>query len=123
MNNITVTGNVGKVELKQIGDTALLSFSVASDRNYQKDRNNKVTDWFNCDIWGKRAEGLAKVLTKGCGVAVVGEMQSNKKDDKTYWQINVANVDIIRWADKDKLEDAGVDFESDVDFDSDKIPF
>ena len=122
MNNITVTGNVGKVELKTVGGNSLLNFSVASERNYQKDRNNKVVDWFNCSVWGKRADGLAKVLKKGCGVAVIGEIQSTKKDDKTFWNLNVDNVDIIRWA-KDQEETPFANNEDELSDLSGNIPF
>lgn len=106
INNITIAGNIGRSELKQVGDTALLNFSIAVERSYQKDKNNKVVDWFNCSLWGKRATALEQYLVKGCGVAVSGEMQSNQKEDKIYWNINVNQVDIIRWADKkDKIKE------------------
>lgn len=112
MNNITIAGNIGRSELKDVNGTALLSFSVAVERSYQKDKDNKVTDWFNCSLWGKRATALEEYLVKGCGVAVSGEMQSNKKDDKTYWNINVNDISIMKWP-----EDGGNGNTEEVDSD------
>jgi len=120
MNNITIAGNIGRSELRDVNGTSLLSFSVAVERSYQKDKDNKVTDWFNCSLWGKRAEALQGYLKKGAKVCVSGEMQSNKKEEKTYWNININDVSIMKWPEDGKTVDED-EFKS-VEAD-DSIPF
>jgi hypothetical protein len=62
MNNITVAGPLGKdAELRNLSDgTSVLSFSVADSQGREK-----PTIWWNCSLFGKRAESLQQYLTKG----------------------------------------------------------
>lgn len=64
---------------------AVLTFNLISDRMYQKDYSNKATDIIKCTIFGKRAEGLSKVLTKGYLVTGHGELQCNRDDNNITW--------------------------------------
>ena len=73
MNKITATGRIGKdaeVRFTNSGDP-IASFSLASDVGFG---DKKTTNWFNCSIWGKRAEALAPHLTKGKQVTVFGTL-------------------------------------------------
>jgi len=99
MNVITIAGNIGQSELKEIGGNALLEFSLAVKKNYSKDKNND-TQWFSCSLWGKRATALAQHLVKGAGIVVSGEMQLNydKEKKKGFPKVNVDSVDIMKWA-------------------------
>ena len=99
MNVITISGNIGSSELKEISGNQLLEFSLAVKKNYVKDKNND-TEWFYCSLWGKRATSLAQYLVKGAGVVVSGEMQLNydKEKKKGFPKVNVNDVDIIKWA-------------------------
>ncbi len=99
MNNITISGNVGNAELKEVKGTALLEFSLAVKKNYAKDKNND-TEWFKCTLWGKRASALAQYIVKGAGLVVSGEMQINYNPEKKtcYPSVNVDQVDIMKWA-------------------------
>lgn len=79
MNSITVAGNLGRdAELKylQNGD-AILSFSVGDDP-----RRDKPVMWWNCSIYGKRAEALAPYLKKGTAVAVSGSLSKREYTDR-----------------------------------------
>jgi hypothetical protein len=44
-------------------------------------------------------------------------IEYDKEKQKTYTDVKVDKLEMIKWADKDKLEDAGVDFASDVEDD------
>ena len=48
-------------ELTSIGmnNTPKLTFSIAVERAYQKDKNNKVVDYIDCEVLGNRANALA----------------------------------------------------------------
>lgn len=85
MNKIIIIGNVGQdAELRDVGSTTVLSFSVATTEKW-KDKNGERqerTDWHNVSLWGKRAEALAKYVTKGTRVAVEGRVQYRQYEDR-----------------------------------------
>lgn len=79
MNSITIAGSLGRdCELKTLssGDS-VAGFSVADSKG--KDQG---TIWWNCELWGKRADSLAKYLTKGQAVTVSGSITENEWTDK-----------------------------------------
>ena len=78
MNVITIAGNLGKDgELKyfQSGKVAF-KFSVADSEG-----RDKPTIWWQCSMWGKRAESIAELLQKGSRVTVVGRITENVYTD------------------------------------------
>lgn len=79
MNSITITGNLGKdAELRSLNDgTAVLSFSVADNQG-----KDKPSIWWNCSLFGRRAESLQQYLTKGQQVTVVGSVSEREWTDK-----------------------------------------
>lgn len=79
MNNITVAGQLGKDAEQRFlpnGD-AVTSFSVADSQG-----KDKPTIWWNCSLFGKRAEALTQYLTKGQSVTVVGNVSQREFTDK-----------------------------------------
>lgn len=79
MNSITITGNLGKdCESRSLQDgTPIASFSVADSQG-----KDKPTIWWNCSLFGKRAEVLAQYLTKGQQVTVIGTVSEREWTDK-----------------------------------------
>ena len=80
MNSITVAGQLGRdAELRYLpnGD-AVAGFSVADSQG-----KDKPTIWWNCQIFGKRAESLSQYLTKGQSVTVSGNITERMYTDKT----------------------------------------
>lgn len=75
MINLTIVGNVGSADLKQVGDTSVLNFTVASNRRYTNNAGEKVeeTTWVRVAIWGKYAQAMAPHITKGKAVAVIAD--------------------------------------------------
>lgn len=79
MNVITVAGTLGKdSELKQLnsGDY-ICNFSVADSQG-----RDKPTIWWNCGLYGKRAESLSQYLVKGQAVTVSGTVSEREWTDK-----------------------------------------
>ena len=79
MNSITVAGTLGKdSEMKKMpnGD-ALCNFSVADSQG-----KDKPTIWWNCSLYGKRAEALSQYLVKGQAVTVSGTVSEREWTDK-----------------------------------------
>lgn len=94
MNVITVAGTLGKdAELKKMpnGD-AICNFSVADSQG-----RDKPTIWWNCGLYGKRAESLSQYLTKGQAVTVTGsvsEREWTSKDGEKRKSMDVRVSDV-----------------------------
>ena len=79
MNSISVSGNIGKdCEMRFLpnGDP-VCSFSVADSMG-----KDKATIWWNCSLFGKRAEALSQYLVKGQQVTVIGNVTEREWTDK-----------------------------------------
>jgi single-strand DNA-binding protein len=82
MNNLSITGRLTRdSEQRYLPDgTAVLSFSVANNTGYG---DKQKTDYFNCSLFGKRADGkLHEYLRKGQEVAISGEVSLNEYQTK-----------------------------------------
>ena len=93
MNSITIAGQLGRdAELRYLpnGDP-VASFSVADSEG-----QNKPTIWWRCSLFGKRGESLAKYLTKGQAVTVVGKITEREyeKDGATMKAMDVRVQDV-----------------------------
>lgn len=91
MKQITIAGRLGKdAELRRTqGGDPVLSFPVAVDDGYGE---RKSTMWFDCTVWGKRAEALSSHLVKGMAVAVSGDLGKREHDGKTYLTVRVSEL-------------------------------
>ena len=79
MNNLTVAGQLGRdAEIRFLpnGDP-VANFSIADSQGKDKD-----AIWWNCQLFGKRAESLAQYLTKGQSVTITGSVSQRKYTDK-----------------------------------------
>jgi len=79
MNNLTIAGQLGRdaeVRFLPNGDP-VANFSVADSQGKDKD-----AIWWNCQLFGKRAESLAQYLTKGQSVTITGSVSQRKYIDK-----------------------------------------
>lgn len=95
---LMILGRLGRdLELNGSGQSARGSFSVATDRS-KKNRDGeweKETQWFNCTVWGKRAESLAPHMLKGTAVFVEGEVREyQKKDGSMGWGVDVKDIQL-----------------------------
>lgn len=81
MNSITFDGRLAAdAELRYTpSGEPVLSFRVASDIGYG---DKKTTNWFQCQIWGKRGESLKQYLAKGQQVTVYGQLTLREWQDK-----------------------------------------
>lgn len=78
MNSVAISGNIGKdPELRaSASGTSILSFSVAVNERIKKgDEWTDYTNWVDVVVFGKRAESLGNILTKGMKVAVAGKLR------------------------------------------------
>ena len=79
MNNICIAGTVGNSEVRYLNNgDPVLQFSVADSQG-----KDKPTLWWNCTLWGKRAESLGNFVQKGGKVTVTGTVVEEHYTDKS----------------------------------------
>jgi len=100
LNNIQIHGRLTKdPEMRQTqSGVSVCNFTVAVDRNYTRQGEDRQTDFFDCVGWRGLADMICKYFNKGKEIVLSGEMQSRKWQDKdgnnrTSWEIQVGNVD------------------------------
>lgn len=96
MNTLSLTGRVGRdAELLDAGGTPVLNFPVATDTGFG---DRKKTMWLNAALWGKRAQAMAEMLSKGQFVALTGELSQREyeKDGqtRTSLELRVNEIDL-----------------------------
>jgi single-strand DNA-binding protein len=136
LNRVMLLGNLGAdPELRMTGSgQAVLNLRLATSESYldkDKARQERV-EWHAIVVWGKRAEGLGKILRKGDRIFVEGGLRTSSYDDrdgnKRYKTEVVAQHVILngkpvagaRPAPNDDAEPTGPGARS---FDDDDIPF
>ena len=132
MNKVILSGRVTRdAELGYIPNVGVpkLSFSLAVERNYQKDKNNKKVDFINCEQLGKHTENLCQYVTKGKQILVEGELNIDnyEKDGekRSFTKVKVDRLEFLSNATTEKKTNTDTleftDFQE-VDNDED-IPF
>ena len=130
MNKILLTGRLTKdAELNYIGATGTpkMSFTLAVERNYQKDKNNKKVDFINCEMLGQHTEKLSQYVTKGKAILVEGELnidQYTKDDEKrSFTKVKVDRLEFLAGNsnNENKVNANTLEFQQ-ID-DNDDIPF
>jgi single-strand DNA-binding protein len=91
MQVATLAGNLGKdAEFKTTqGGDQFCRFTVAVTTGWG---DRKATTWWDVTRWGKGADKLADMLTKGTKVCVVGEVSTREHEGKTYLQLRADHV-------------------------------
>ncbi len=82
MNTVVLVGRLGQdPEIKYFDSGSVKAkFSIAVDRNFSKE--NKETDWFNIEVWGRQAEFVSEWVKKGSLVSVTGQLEVQKWTDQ-----------------------------------------
>ena len=57
------------------------SFTLAVDRNFSRQGEERKADFINCVAWRQTAEFISKYFTKGSLVAIEGSIQTRNWDD------------------------------------------
>lgn len=113
-NKIIISGRLVKdAELSYIPNTGTpkMVYTLAVERGYQKDKNNKKVDFINCEAIGKHCENLCQYVTKGKLVLVEGELNidSYDKDGETrkYTKVKVDRLEFLAGTKKDDAAATG----------------
>ena len=122
MNCISVSGNLtrdGDLKYLNNGD-AVLNFSIADSQG-----KDKAAIFWNCQLFGKRAESLSQYLKKGQAVTVSGsvtEREWTDKDGNTKKAMNV-RVNEVALQGGRREEEAKPKRSNDFDDEDSSIPF
>lgn len=125
MNITMIAGTVGRdAELRntQNGD-AVLAFSVAVDNGKDQNGNKREATWFDCSIWGKRAQALSNYITKGTKIALSGSVSTREHNGKAYLQLRVNDLTFQGSAQSMPVRDAPQQQAMPVAAMDDEIPF
>lgn len=100
LNSITIHGRlVRDPELRTTqSGVSVCSFTVAVDRSYARQGEEKQTDFFDVNVWRGLADMVGKYFTKGREIVVHGSMQSRKYQDRNgnnrvAWELQGDSVD------------------------------
>ena len=99
LNHIVIMGRLTRdPELRYTqSQTPVASFTVAVDRDYTSQGQEKQTDFIDCVAWRHTGEFVNNYFRKGSMIVVAGRLQSRKWQDRdgnnrTSWEINADNV-------------------------------
>ena len=132
MNRVTLFGRLGKdPELKQAGATPVLKFSLAtSERKKQGEQWIDHTEWHSVVMFGKRAEAMARLLTRGSQLVVEGSLRTSswEKDGQKRYKTEVAanDVHLVKGERREQAQATAPATQAEPDFsvfDNDDIPF
>lgn len=130
MNKVIISGYVVRdAELNYIGEgVPKMSFCLGVNRSYQKDKDNKKSDFINFELFGKRAENLCQYVTKGKQILVEGELNIDnyEKDGekRSFTKVKVDRLEFLGNATTEKKTNADtLEFADFQEVDNDEIPF
>ena len=93
INNVVLAGRVTKdIELKVTPTgKSVCSFNLAVERKFVQN-GEKITDFINCQLWGKSAETLEKYVKKGMMIGIEGRIQTRKYTNQHGQTVYVTEV-------------------------------
>lgn len=104
MNRAILIGNLGQdpeLRYTQSGQ-AVLKLRLATTESYvnKSGERQQRTEWHTVTLWGKRAEALNNILSKGRPICVEGRIQYRTWEDKegvkrNSTEINATNVVLL----------------------------
>lgn len=133
MNKIVLLGRLTRdIELRQAGETSVANFSLAVNRTFKRD-GEPDADFFNCVVFGKRAETLAQYVHKGNQLAIEGHVQIGQYTNKDgvnvkTFEVMVDGFDFIGGKSEQTKSEPEAETETptenfDLDLEIDDLPF
>ena len=100
MNNVSLMGRLTKdpeMRYTPANNTALCKFTLAVDRKFQRQGEEKQADFISITTWSKTAEFCNNYFAKGMRVALTGKIQTRSWDDndgKRHYATDVVADDV-----------------------------
>ena len=112
INKVILSGRITRdIEIKTTpGGTAVTQFSLAVERSFARQGEERQTDFITCVAWGKTAEFIGRYFGKGRSIAVIGSLRTRTYDDKngTRHYVTEVNVDEVQFTFEPKRQSADI---------------
>ena len=85
MNKTILLGRLTKnpeIKFSQINNVKVVTFSIAVNRKYVKQGEERQADFFNIVAYSKLAEFVERFLKQGIQICVLGRLQTRNYEDK-----------------------------------------
>lgn len=85
MNKVILLGRLTRdpeTRYTQTSNMQVTSFTLAVNRRFVKQGEERQADFINCVAWNKTAEFVSKYLKKGQQVGIIGRIQTRNYDDE-----------------------------------------
>jgi len=119
MNKVILMGRLTRdpeVRYTQTSNTLVASFSLAVNRRFVRQGEERQADFINVVAWGKLGEFCSKYYKKGQQVAITGRIQTRTWDDeqgqKHYVTEVVAEEAYFAEGRRDSVADGAANFDA-----------
>ena len=95
MNKVILMGRLTRdpeVRYTQTNNTVVASFSLAVNRRFAKQGEERQADFINIVAWSKLGEFCSKYFKKGQQVGIIGRIQTRNYDDKDGKKVYVTEI-------------------------------
>lgn len=95
MNKVILMGRLTRdpeVRYTTTNNTLVASFSIAVNRRFARQGEERQADFINIVAWDKTGEFCSKYFKKGMQVAIVGRIQTRNYEDKDGKKVYVTEV-------------------------------
>lgn len=111
LNSVCIMGRLTRdPELRHTpGGTAVVSFSLAVDRDRKDENGERAADFFDVVAWSNTAEFVSKYFSKGKAAVVRGRLQARTWQDKEGNNRKTVEIvaDAVYFGDSAKNSDVG----------------
>lgn len=102
VNNVVLVGRlVRDVDLRQTSTGKMMTyFTLAVNRNFKNEQGEQAADFIGCVAFDKKAENMARFLSKGSLISVEGRISTRNfqgNDGKTVYvtEVVVSNITFL----------------------------
>ena len=84
INKVILSGRITRdIEIKTTpSGTAVTQFSLAVERSFARQGEERQTDFITCVAWGKTAEFIGRYFGKGRSIVILGNLRTRTYEDK-----------------------------------------
>lgn len=89
LNKVIIAGRLtADIELKQTpSNISTCRFTVAVDRNFIQQGEERQADFITVVAWRKTAEFISKYFSKGAAIILEGSLRTGSYNDKNYHDV------------------------------------
>lgn len=111
LNRVILMGRITQdLDLKQTpSGVSVLTFSIAVDRNFARQGEERQTDFITCVAWRQQAEFISRYFGKGRMIALEGNLRTRNYEDKngSKHYVTEVYVDSVSFTGEPKQQGTG----------------